>query len=130
MHVAHLERSGHYLTVKDNQVVMLHPSHGLDRKPEWVVYNELVLTTKNYVRTVTDVRGEWLLEYAAHYYDLTVNCWALCGGGGVDSHLFFCCCVGISKNFPECEAKRVLMRIQRAKQEQLARAASAAKSAQ
>ena len=51
---------------------MLHPSHGLDRKPEWVVYNELVLTTKNYVRTVTDVRGEWLLDYAKHYYDLSV----------------------------------------------------------
>jgi pre-mRNA-splicing factor ATP-dependent RNA helicase DHX15/PRP43 len=28
---------------------------------EWVVYNEFVLTTKNYVRTVTAVRPEWLL---------------------------------------------------------------------
>ena len=26
MQVAHLERTGHYLTVKDNQVVQLHPS--------------------------------------------------------------------------------------------------------
>jgi hypothetical protein len=33
--VAHLERGGNYLTVKDNQVVYLHPSTCLDHKPEW-----------------------------------------------------------------------------------------------
>ena len=26
MQVAHLERTGHYLTIKDNQIVQLHPS--------------------------------------------------------------------------------------------------------
>jgi len=57
--VGHLERAGHYLTVKDNQVVQLHPSTVLDHKPEWVVYNEFVLTTKNYIRTVTDVKPDW-----------------------------------------------------------------------
>ena len=35
MQVAHLERTGHYLTVKDNQMVHLHPSTCLDHKPEW-----------------------------------------------------------------------------------------------
>ncbi|CAB1351704.1 unnamed protein product, partial [Coregonus sp. 'balchen'] len=40
MQVAHLERMGHYLTVKDNQVAQLHPSTVLDHKPEWVMYNE------------------------------------------------------------------------------------------
>lgn len=59
MQVAHLERSGHYLTVKDNQVVALHPSCCLDHQPEWCLYNEFVLTSKNYIRTVTDVHGEW-----------------------------------------------------------------------
>ncbi|XP_065828061.1 putative pre-mRNA-splicing factor ATP-dependent RNA helicase PRP1 isoform X2 [Oscarella lobularis] len=85
MQVAHLERSGHYLTVKDNQVVQLHPSTCLDHKPEWVVYNEFVLTTKNYIRTVTDIKGEWLLQLAPQYYDM--------------------------RNFPECEGKRVLERL-------------------
>ena len=33
--VAHLGRTGQYLTVKDNQVVHLHPSTCLDHKPEW-----------------------------------------------------------------------------------------------
>lgn len=96
MQVAHLERTGHYLTVKDNQVwrcffsfiywflhfcicalfwsyarfgfnksvpqvVHLHPSNCLDHKPEWVIYNEYVLTSRNFIRTVTDIRGEWLV---------------------------------------------------------------------
>lgn len=33
--VAHLQRQGQYMTVKDNQVVHLHPSTCLDHKPEW-----------------------------------------------------------------------------------------------
>merc|ERR1719464_1014293 len=71
MQVAHLEKSGHYLTIKDNQVVALHPSTCLTHKPEWVLYNEFVLTSKNFVRTVTQVRGDWLLEIANNYYDVT-----------------------------------------------------------
>merc|ERR1712176_311946 len=71
MQVAHLEKSGHYLTIKDNQVVALHPSTNLTHKPEWVLYNEFVLTSKNFVRTVTQVRGEWLLELAENYYEIS-----------------------------------------------------------
>ncbi|XP_022080555.1 putative pre-mRNA-splicing factor ATP-dependent RNA helicase PRP1 [Acanthaster planci] len=85
MQVAHLERTGHYLTVKDNQIVQLHPSTCLDHKPEWVLYNEFVLTTKNYIRTVTDIKADWLVRIAGQYYDMA--------------------------NFPQCEAKRVLERI-------------------
>eukprot|EP00884_Botryococcus_braunii_P018562 jgi/Botrbrau1/538/Bobra.0010s0013.1 len=70
MQVAHLERTGHYLTVKDNQMVHLHPSTCLDHKPEWALYQEFVLTTRNYIRTVTDIKGEWLIDIAPHYYDL------------------------------------------------------------
>ena len=85
MQVAHLERQGSYLTVKDNQTVSLHPSTCLDHKPEWVVYNEFVLTTKNYIRICTEVKGDWLIDIAPHYYDLS--------------------------NFPKCEALRVLERL-------------------
>ncbi|KAL8213180.1 UNVERIFIED_CONTAM: Pre-mRNA-splicing factor ATP-dependent RNA helicase dhx15 [Gekko kuhli] len=65
--VAHLERKGRYLTVKDNQVVRLHPSTVLSHKPEWVLYNESVLTTKNYIRTCTDIKPEWLVKIAPEY---------------------------------------------------------------
>ena len=51
-------------------MVNLHPSCGLDTQPEWVLFNEFVLTTRPYIRTVTEIRPEWLLELAANYYDL------------------------------------------------------------
>ncbi|XP_004520252.1 putative pre-mRNA-splicing factor ATP-dependent RNA helicase PRP1 isoform X1 [Ceratitis capitata] len=86
MQVAHLERTGHYLTIKDNQNVQLHPSTCLDHKPDWVIYNEFVLTTKNYIRTVTDIKPEWLLTLAPQYYEMA--------------------------NFPQCEAKRQLEMLQ------------------
>lgn len=62
MQVAKKEGTGKtYKTVKDDQSVLLHPSTVLGQDAEWVVYNEFVLTTKNYVRSVTAVRPEWLL---------------------------------------------------------------------
>lgn len=51
-------------------MVALHPSAALDKTPDWVLYHEFVLTSKNFIRTVTAVRGEWLVEIAPHYYDL------------------------------------------------------------
>jgi pre-mRNA-splicing factor ATP-dependent RNA helicase DHX15/PRP43 len=72
MQIAHKEgEKGSYLTVKDNQVVSLHPSCGLETQPEWVLFNEFVLTSRPFIRTVTEVRPDWLLELAANYYDMT-----------------------------------------------------------
>jgi pre-mRNA-splicing factor ATP-dependent RNA helicase DHX15/PRP43 len=62
MQVAKRDGTGKtYLTVKDDQNVLLHPSTVLGQDSEWVIYNEFVLTTKNYIRTVTGVKPEWLL---------------------------------------------------------------------
>ena len=38
MQVAHLQKQGHYLTVKDHQVVAIHPSSVLDTKPPWIIF--------------------------------------------------------------------------------------------
>ena len=57
MQIAHLQRTGQYLTVKDHQIVSIHPSSVLDMKPPWVLYADFVLTSKNYIRTVTAVVG-------------------------------------------------------------------------
>mmetsp|Transcript_32112 Transcript_32112/g.68362 ORF Transcript_32112/g.68362 Transcript_32112/m.68362 type:complete len:723 (+) Transcript_32112:64-2232(+) len=83
MQVAYLQRQGNYLTVKDNQIVYIHPSSSIDDKPQWVLFEEFALTSKNYIRTVTTTRGEWLVDMAPHYFDLD--------------------------NFPECEAKDELI---------------------
>lgn len=82
MQVAFLQRSGSYLTVKDNQVVHIHPGSVIDSKPQWLVFEEFALTSKNYIRTLTITRVEWLVELAPHYFDLDT--------------------------FPECEAKAEL----------------------
>mmetsp|Transcript_12823 Transcript_12823/g.27653 ORF Transcript_12823/g.27653 Transcript_12823/m.27653 type:complete len:720 (+) Transcript_12823:96-2255(+) len=83
MQVAYLQRAGSYLTVKDNQIVYIHPSSSIEDKPQWVIFEEFALTSKNYIRTVTTTRGEWLVDMAPHYFDL--------------------------ENFPECEAKDELV---------------------
>ena len=71
MQVARREGNGkNYTTVKDEQSVLLHPSTVLAQNDEWVVYNEFVLTSKNYIRNVTSVKPEWLLDIAPNYYDL------------------------------------------------------------
>lgn len=51
--------------------MLLHPSTVLAQDNEWLLYNEFVLTTKNYIRTVTQVKPEWLIELAPVYYDLS-----------------------------------------------------------
>ena len=76
MQVAKKESQGKskYTTIKDNQNVLLHPSTVLSYDADWVVYNEFVLTTKNYIRTVTAVKPEWLivssLSSPHHYISL------------------------------------------------------------
>ena len=85
MQSAHFERKGNYMTIMDNQIVRLHPSTGLTRKPEWVVYNEFVMTTNNFIRTVTEINPAWLIEAAPEYYDMS--------------------------NFADCAAKRALQRL-------------------
>jgi len=58
-----------YKTVTDNQVVYIHPSSAIfNRQPEWVVYHELVLTTKEYMREVTSVDCKWLVEFAPSFF--------------------------------------------------------------
>ncbi|KAM8729641.1 ATP-dependent RNA helicase DHX8-like [Acanthopagrus schlegelii] len=58
-----------YRTLIDQQVVYLHPSSTLfNRQPEWLVYHELVLTTKEYMREVTTIDPRWLVELAPAFY--------------------------------------------------------------
>ncbi|XP_010499796.1 PREDICTED: pre-mRNA-splicing factor ATP-dependent RNA helicase DEAH1-like [Camelina sativa] len=68
-HTAKLQKNGSYRTVKHPQTVHIHPNSGLAQVlPRWVVYHELVLTSKEYMRQVTELKPEWLIELAPHYY--------------------------------------------------------------
>lgn len=68
-HVAKLEKSGNYKTIKHSQQVHMHPSSCLFQEmPRWVLYHELVLTKKEFMRQVIEIDPAWLVEVAPHYY--------------------------------------------------------------
>ncbi len=52
-HAARLSKGG-YRTAKHQQVVHIHPNSSLfEEQPRWLVYFELVFTTKEYMRQVS-----------------------------------------------------------------------------
>ena len=67
---ARLQRNGDsYRTVKNNMTVHIHPSSVLmESRPKWVVFYELVLTSKEFMRSCMPLQPEWLTEVAPHYY--------------------------------------------------------------
>ena len=68
-HTARLSKGGQFKTVKHNQTVMVHHNSSMfEDLPRWLIYHELVFTTKEYMRNVIEIKNEWLLEVAPHYY--------------------------------------------------------------
>lgn len=66
---ARLNRDGlSYRTLSNSgMTVFIHPSSSLiENRPRWVVYAELVETTKPYIRSVLPIDPEWLIEVAPH----------------------------------------------------------------
>ena len=70
LHVAVIDKAQVYTTVvgSNPELVALHPSTVIQHRPQWVMYNEFVLTAKKFIRTVTEVDASWLLEVAPHYF--------------------------------------------------------------
>ncbi|RXW24506.1 hypothetical protein EST38_g1366 [Candolleomyces aberdarensis] len=67
-----LQKSGDsYRTLKTNHTVYIHPSSSLfQHQPpvKTVLYYELVMTSKSYMRQVMEIKPQWLLEVAPHYF--------------------------------------------------------------
>ena len=69
MHAAKKDPQEGYKTMDEGQVVYIHPSSSLfNRNPEWLIYHELVLTTKEYMREIISIEPKWLLELAPRYF--------------------------------------------------------------
>lgn len=50
-----------YKTVVEQQPVYIHPSSAVfQQQPDWVIYHELVLTTKEYMREVSSQQQQRL----------------------------------------------------------------------
>ncbi|ELR22169.1 ATPdependent RNA helicase DHX8, putative [Acanthamoeba castellanii str. Neff] len=68
-HAARKDPQEGYKTLTEGQPVYIHPSSALFQKnPEWVIYQELVLTTKEYMREVLMIEPKWLVEFAPKFY--------------------------------------------------------------
>ncbi|KAM6494137.1 DUF1605 domain containing protein [Amanita muscaria] len=69
---ASLQKSGDsYRTLKTHQTVHIHPSSSLFQyQPpvKTVLYYELVMTSKSYLRQVMEIKPTWLMEVAPHYF--------------------------------------------------------------
>ncbi|CAG8480443.1 3773_t:CDS:10 [Cetraspora pellucida] len=51
------------------RTIHIHPSSSLFQvNPKWIVFYELVLTSKEYMRQVMEIKPEWLTEAAPYYY--------------------------------------------------------------
>ncbi len=67
--VAKRNRKGYYETLLDGQSVYIHPSSALfGKKPSYIIYNEIVFTNKEYLRDVSIINPQWLLETAPALY--------------------------------------------------------------
>ncbi|XP_075446119.1 ATP-dependent RNA helicase DHX33 [Ascaphus truei] len=69
MNAAELQPDGTYATVDTRQPVAIHPSSVLFHcKPACVLYNELLHTSKCYMRDLCVVDADWLFEKAPEYF--------------------------------------------------------------
>jgi len=68
---AKFSKNAEYKTIKNQHTVYIHPSSVMMKEENpapWVLYFELAFTSKEYMRTVMPIKGEWLVEIAPHYY--------------------------------------------------------------
>jgi hypothetical protein len=51
--------------------VYIHPSSALfNRAPEWLIYHELVLTTREYCHNICAIEPKWLVEAAPQFFQV------------------------------------------------------------
>ncbi|KAK5071799.1 hypothetical protein LTR64_004424 [Lithohypha guttulata] len=64
---------GEYINLRTSVTVQLHPTsalYGLGYLPDYVIYHELILTSKEYMSCVTSVDPYWLADLGGVFYSL------------------------------------------------------------
>lgn len=71
-HTARMKVDGSFTTVDGKTTLWAHPSSVFfHRKADWVVYTEIMSTKdKIYIRDLSSVDMDWLMEYAPEYYKI------------------------------------------------------------
>lgn len=64
---------GEYVNLRTGIPCVLHPTssiYGLGFTPDFVVYHELVMTSKEYMQQVTAVEPQWLAELGPMFFSV------------------------------------------------------------
>ncbi|KAH8155842.1 uncharacterized protein LAJ45_00854 [Morchella importuna] len=71
-HAARMQPDGSFRNISGDTVLWAHPSSVMfNRKADWVIFHEVVETgNKTFIRDVTSVQKDWLLEYAPEFYQI------------------------------------------------------------
>eukprot|EP01122_Echinamoeba_exundans_P007470 TRINITY_DN2317_c0_g3_i1.p1 TRINITY_DN2317_c0_g3~~TRINITY_DN2317_c0_g3_i1.p1 ORF type:complete len:1269 (-),score=296.69 TRINITY_DN2317_c0_g3_i1:936-4742(-) len=70
MNAARMKGIGEYINLRTSVPCFLHPTsalYGLGYTPEYVIYHELVFTSKEYMQCVTSVDPTWLAEFSGMF---------------------------------------------------------------
>jgi len=68
-HAAKKDPQEGYKTLVEGTPVYIHPSSSLfNKSPDWVIYHELVLTTKEYMREIITIDPKWLVDVAPNFF--------------------------------------------------------------
>ena len=80
---ARLKGIGEYVNCRSGMPCHLHPSsslYGLGYTPDYIIYHELVMTSKEYMQCVTAVEPHWLAEAGPMFFTIKAS-----GVSGADS---------------------------------------------
>ncbi|CAI6272564.1 unnamed protein product [Periconia digitata] len=70
---------GEYINLRTSVTIQLHPTsalYGLGYLPDYVVYHELILTSREYMSCVTSVDPHWLADLGAVFYSIKEKGWS------------------------------------------------------
>ncbi|WVO12762.1 hypothetical protein L204_100370 [Cryptococcus depauperatus] len=78
---ARMMPDGTFRSAREDAILHVHPSSVMfTRQPStgWVIYHEVIETTKSFMRDLTVIDEDWLVELAPHFYRFK--------GGGLKQH--------------------------------------------
>jgi pre-mRNA-splicing factor ATP-dependent RNA helicase DHX38/PRP16 len=73
---ARLKGIGEYVNMLTGMPCFLHPTsalYGMGYTPDYVVYHELIMTTKEYMQCVTSIDGKWLAELCPTFFSVKTS---------------------------------------------------------
>lgn len=75
---ARVKGVGEYVNMRTGMMCHLHPTsslYGMGYTADYVIYHELLLTSKEYMHCVTAVDGYWLAELGGIFYTVKESNW-------------------------------------------------------